>query len=56
MPGFLTALMEEFGSQKALLGRKMDFSNTKLKVRETLEEFTSRFYLKAHTLDSMKVV
>ncbi|KAJ9066477.1 hypothetical protein DSO57_1008967 [Entomophthora muscae] len=39
------ALMEEFGSQEALLGQKMDFSDTKLKVGETLEEFNFRFYL-----------
>ncbi|KAJ9067268.1 hypothetical protein DSO57_1001376 [Entomophthora muscae] len=50
------ALMEEFGSQEALLGQKMDFVDTKLKVGETLEEFTSRFYLEAQTLASIKVV
>ncbi|KAJ9059085.1 hypothetical protein DSO57_1006216 [Entomophthora muscae] len=50
------ALMEEFGSQEALLGQKMDFVDTKLKVGETLEEFTSRFYLEAQTLASMKAV
>ncbi|KAJ9064442.1 hypothetical protein DSO57_1030555 [Entomophthora muscae] len=41
----LLALMEEFGSQEALLGQKMDFADTELKVRETLEEFTYRLYL-----------
>ncbi|KAJ9055618.1 hypothetical protein DSO57_1002093 [Entomophthora muscae] len=35
------ALMEEFGSQEALLGQEMDFANTKLKVVETLEGFSS---------------
>ncbi|KAJ9072780.1 hypothetical protein DSO57_1023711 [Entomophthora muscae] len=52
----LWALMEEFGSQEAILGQKIDFVDTKLKVGETLEEFTSRFYLEAHTLASMKAV
>ncbi|KAJ9059120.1 hypothetical protein DSO57_1005919 [Entomophthora muscae] len=32
------ALMEEFGSQEALLGQKMVFTDTKLNVGETLEE------------------
>ncbi|KAJ9049431.1 hypothetical protein DSO57_1024559 [Entomophthora muscae] len=41
------ALMEEFDSQEALLGWKMDFADTKLKMGETLENFTSRFYLEA---------
>ncbi|KAJ9062552.1 hypothetical protein DSO57_1009608 [Entomophthora muscae] len=36
----LWALMEEFGSQEALLGQKMDFADTKLKIGETLEECT----------------
>ncbi|KAJ9073961.1 hypothetical protein DSO57_1011180 [Entomophthora muscae] len=39
------ALMEEFGSQEALLGQKMDFADTKLKMEKPLEDFTSRFYL-----------
>ncbi|KAJ9069596.1 hypothetical protein DSO57_1016902 [Entomophthora muscae] len=50
------ALMEEFGSQEALLGQKMDFADTKLKVAETLGDFTSIFYLEAQTLSSMKAV
>ncbi|KAJ9084381.1 hypothetical protein DSO57_1025102 [Entomophthora muscae] len=50
------ALTEEFGSQEALLGQKMDFAETKIKVGETLEDFTSRFYLEAQTLASMKAV
>ncbi|KAJ9060658.1 hypothetical protein DSO57_1028608 [Entomophthora muscae] len=52
----LQALMEEFGSQEALLGQKMDFVDTKLKMGETLEEFTSRFYLEAQTLALMNSV
>ena len=50
------ALTEEFGSQEALLGCKIDTADTKLKVGETLEDFTSRFYLEAQTLLSMSVV
>ncbi|KAJ9049729.1 hypothetical protein DSO57_1021496 [Entomophthora muscae] len=34
------ALMEEFGSQEALLGQEMDFADTKLKVVETLKDFS----------------
>ncbi|KAJ9081681.1 hypothetical protein DSO57_1012149 [Entomophthora muscae] len=49
-------LMEEFGSQEALLRQKMDFTDTKIKVGETLEDFTSRFYLEAQTLASMKAM
>lgn len=50
------ALIEEFGSHEALLGRKMDFADTKLRAGETLEDFTSRFYLEAQTLASLKAV
>ncbi|KAJ9058682.1 hypothetical protein DSO57_1010022 [Entomophthora muscae] len=50
------ALTEEFGSQEALLGHKMDFADTKLKVGETLEDFTSSFYLEAQTLLSISDV
>ncbi|KAJ9073573.1 hypothetical protein DSO57_1014760 [Entomophthora muscae] len=50
------ALTQEFGSQEALLGCKMDFADTKLKVGETLEDFTSRFYLEAQTLLYMSAV
>ncbi|KAJ9090149.1 hypothetical protein DSO57_1005320 [Entomophthora muscae] len=49
-------LTQEFGSQEALLGCKMDFADTNLKVGETLEDFTSRFYLEAQALSSMSAV
>ncbi|KAJ9077791.1 hypothetical protein DSO57_1013437 [Entomophthora muscae] len=50
------ALTKYFGSQKSLLGQEMNFADTKLKVGKTLEDFTSRFYLKGQTLASMKVL
>ncbi|KAJ9062670.1 hypothetical protein DSO57_1008127 [Entomophthora muscae] len=50
------SLMEAFGSQEALLGRKMDFADTKLKVGETLEDFNFKLYLEAQTLASIKAV
>ncbi|KAJ9086713.1 hypothetical protein DSO57_1000970 [Entomophthora muscae] len=55
-PKISWALMEEFSSQESLLEQKMDFLDTKLRVGETLEDFTSRFYLEAHTLAFMKAL